>query len=229
MKRIKNERGSASFYAIWMLGLTAILLILIVNIVKVYATKEQASISAEQAVLAATDVVYDVVNEEIDDYEGPIPDGDEDNDEGENEPPDLDVENELREEINDKKREIQNNSGISESQAKVAAVNSVLSDKLKEDEYRNLKESIQLALQNATSNIKSIGGNIAVENKGNLSDTIIYFFNDENRIEIETAVDFEEEQFQNFFVGASDSVSQKAIGPKIEFVTELDWNNITIQ
>lgn len=222
---IKNERGSATLFAIWMLGLTAIFLILIVNIIKVYAAKEQASMNAEQAALSATDVVYDAVSEVIDDYEGP---------ELENvddliDLPDLGSENKLQKEIDNKKEQLENSEGLYENQAEMEAIDMILTKKLSKAKYENLKENLEEALTNITDDMENVADQVIVDNNGETSETILYYFNNENRIEVKTESSFDGVQYQEFFAGVSDNVPQAAVGPKIEFIDKIDWSDIMIQ
>lgn len=221
---IRNERGSVTFYAIWMLIVTFFLMFLIVNVIGIYAAKEQASISAEQAALAATDVVYDTVDEVIDDYRGPILENiDNDDLEGQ---PELGGES-LREEIEEKKDDLLN-QGLYGGQAKMEAIDIVLSSKLQDKKYGNLKSDIQEALFNIRDDIENIANRVVSSNNGDSAETAIHFFNDENRIEVKTNSSFKAVQYEKIFRGVSDDIPQKSAGPKIEFISNIEWVNISL-
>src|SRR4051794_38793137 len=67
MKRIREEKGSITLLTLGLLGVMALLFAVLLNLVKVYAVKQQASTAAQQASLAATSEIYRVVTKAIQD------------------------------------------------------------------------------------------------------------------------------------------------------------------
>ena len=59
MKHIENEKGSAAIFLLWIMTVIIVLSLLIVNIAKVYAVKQQASTAAQLGAFAATsDILF---------------------------------------------------------------------------------------------------------------------------------------------------------------------------
>ena len=59
MKYVGNDRGNSAFYLIWILGISAVIFVLVVNIAKVYLVKQKAATDAQQAAFAGTVVLLD--------------------------------------------------------------------------------------------------------------------------------------------------------------------------
>ncbi len=68
-KWIHNQRGNSFFYIIWLLGIVAILLLIIVNMAKVYVTKAQANTAVEQSALAGTAVLLKATKEVVTNFD----------------------------------------------------------------------------------------------------------------------------------------------------------------
>lgn len=213
-----NERGATSFYAIWLLLVTAVLLVLIVNIVKVYAAKEQASVSAEQAALAATDVVYESVRDAIDQYDSDAVEG-------------IISRKKLKDKIKEKKKDVLRRlPGFTESEAEREAIDQVLSAELRKPSHGRLRHDIFAALQHAITDVKRTAKEMIEENGGKVTNkTTILYFNDDARIEITSEVHYEESTFGSYITGSGGDLPQKAVGPKIDFVLHLNaWHHRTL-
>lgn len=251
MNKWKNERGSVTFYAIGLLGVTAILMFLLVNMIKIYATEHQASISAEQAAIAATDVIFDTVYDAVTDN-GYIDDLEERKEDLEEQ---LDSEEELSAEaiaiileeiaaIDDvlgfeADVEIEKNNlidqGLYKNQAGMGAVDIVITEKLEKSwltfnhsVYVGLRTKVQLALNDAINEVRTAGNQIVDRNSGETSESVIYMFNDENRIEVKTAAKYDESSYEGIFTRGTENIEQEAVGPSIKFIDQIQWAMSTI-
>lgn len=222
MRFLKNERGATSFYAIWMLMLMGVLMVLIMNVVKIYVGKEQAANSAQQACYAATFEIYEMVNEVIDEYDkvgnGGILHKAKHK---------KTVRQEIKEEMNNIRA---NHSGFSSGKVEREAIDNVLSNELSGHHLFNgkLKEMIRNKLWSSRVEIKTIVGQMVIKNGGEKSKTVITLFNADEQIEIKTVAKFETDDSGEIFKGDTYEVPQKAMGPEIEFISELGWLNQTL-
>ncbi|MDI3311265.1 MAG: hypothetical protein QJR05_07530, partial [Thermoanaerobacterium sp.] len=126
MKYVKNEKGNAAFYLLWLLGIVAIIFVLTINIVKVYVVKEHANLSVEQAALAGTAVLLEKTKESVEAFDTSI------------DPlyliqsslqKKLDHNKSVGELIEDKKKNYMNN-GVHEADAYIKAANEILPERL---------------------------------------------------------------------------------------------------
>lgn len=251
MTRWKNEHGSVTFYAIGMLGVTAILLFLFVNMIKIYATENQASISAEQAAIAATDVVFDTVYEAV--TKNSYIDWLESRKESLED--EMDTEEELsasetakileeiaaiddvldfKDDVEDEKNNLIG-QGLYKNQAGMEAVDTVLTEKLEKSQlpfdhsiYDNFKNRVEIALNASRYGMSPIANQIVSENNGETSETVVYMFNSENRIEVKTAAKYEESSYEGIFTRGTENIEQEAVGPSIKFIDEIHWINSSL-
>lgn len=68
-KLLRNERGNISLFILGLLSVMMIMFVILLNLSKVFVVKEHASSNAEQASLSATSVVYEKVEQAIEDYD----------------------------------------------------------------------------------------------------------------------------------------------------------------
>ena len=59
MKYCKNERGIGIVYILWIMVSSIVIFVIVVNIAKVYAVKQQAAAATQQAALAGTSVLLE--------------------------------------------------------------------------------------------------------------------------------------------------------------------------
>lgn len=66
---LQEERGNAALFMIGLLSIMMVLFVFVFNLSKIFAVKEEANTTAQQASLAATSVLYDQLDEAIEEYE----------------------------------------------------------------------------------------------------------------------------------------------------------------
>ncbi|MDN4492245.1 pilus assembly protein TadG-related protein [Ureibacillus aquaedulcis] len=69
LKHLNNEKGSAAIYLLWIMTVIIVLTVVIVNIAKVYAVKQQASTAAQLGAFAATSEILFATEEGIKDFD----------------------------------------------------------------------------------------------------------------------------------------------------------------
>ncbi|MCM3719804.1 Tad domain-containing protein [Fictibacillus phosphorivorans] len=219
---MNNERGNASFYLIWLLGLTALLFFFVINISKIFFASETATNAAEQASLAATDVVYDAINNAVMEFDshpihGPL----------------FFTSHglkSLQDVIEERKIELRSTKpSLTDSRAQIIAMNEILSDEIPQIDALNDKVKSHLESPNTIAALKfAVEQNISNNKAISEGNSIIYFNNDE-RIEINAKVNPKLTSFQNFFKKSVDTLRKNGQGPRIPFVKYLDdWSNQVI-
>jgi len=217
MKVLKNERGVAAFYSLWLLGITAILLIFIVNIVKIYAANAQAGIGADQACLTATDDVYHEVEKSVRDYDESL--------EGHFE--ELFQGKSIGEQISDEESRLNNQyPKWSIEQLHWQAIDNVLSRALSGNSA--LQNYIANGLESALPQVKGDIKTLMEENHAEKEKTKFYYFNDDERMAVITAAHFKASKWDRFFQNSSDDIPRKSECTKIDFLSKLHWTNQVI-
>ncbi|QQK81394.1 Tad domain-containing protein [Salicibibacter cibi] len=209
IKHLKNEKGNVTYLTIGLIMIIALMLAFIVNFGKIFATNEQAGTAAEQASLAATSIIYEEMLDVIGDYEREEDDEDEDE--------------ELEEFVEERKDELMDAEDYSENEAEIQAINQILEEEIPEDQ--DLQEEIEEALVDASQQISNEVSEIITRNNGSLDETTITMFNEENRIEVTTAVTYDQVAFGGMIDEGSEEIHQRGIGLDISFVEVLSWNN----
>ncbi|AXF56219.1 Tad domain-containing protein [Salicibibacter kimchii] len=221
MKHLRSEKGNVTYLTIGLIMIIALMLVFIVNFGKIFAINEQAGTAAEQASLAATGIIYDEMLSVIGSYERDEDDEDEDDENGDEDEDEEDEE--LEELVEDRKDELLDAENYSENEAEIQAINQILEEEIPEDE--DLQEEIEEALIDASQQITNEVSEIITRNNGNLSETTIRMFNEENRIEITTAVTYEQVAFGSMIDEGNEEIHQRGNGLEISFVEVLSWNN----
>ncbi|WP_176764734.1 Tad domain-containing protein [Natribacillus halophilus] len=220
IKHLKNEEGNVTYLTIGLIMIIALMLVFIVNFGKIFAVNEQAGTAAEQASLAATSIIYEEMLDVIGDYEREEDDEDDENDDNDD---DEDEEEELEELVEDRKDELMAAENYSENEAEIQAINQILEEEIPEDQ--DLQDEIEEALVDASQQISNEVSEIITRNNGSLDETTITMFNEENRVEVTTAVTYDQVAFGGWIDEGSEEVHQRGVGLETSFVEVLSWNH----
>jgi hypothetical protein len=72
MKYLSNDRGNSAFYLIWIIGISAVIFVIVVNIAKVYVVKQHAATATQQAAFAGTVVLLEATQEGIESFDSDL-------------------------------------------------------------------------------------------------------------------------------------------------------------
>lgn len=232
ISKVKSEKGNISLLVMGLMGITMIMFLVVLSFSKVFAIKEKASTASEQASYAATSVIYEVVMESVEEYDRSLPGK-----------VDEVIDKTLKERIEEKKEErLTFNPFLSENEAKIEAMNEVISDELKNGGGPGLglglgvrKELLnKILLDNLTSEstnqrIRSAVADIIMNNDGLLEGTTIDYL-DKYQIKIETSARYEALKYDELIPEDKRKLKQKAKGPEIDFIKELNgWTDYRIE
>jgi hypothetical protein len=235
MNKSKNEKGNISLLVMGLMGVTMIMFLVVLSFSKVFAIKEKASTASEQASYAATSVIYEVVMESVEEYDSSLPGKVEEV-----------IDKTLKERIEEKKEEISTfNPFLSENEAKIEAINKVISDELNNDDPLNpglglglglgaRKELLnKILLDNLTSDstnqrIRSAVSDVIINNDGILEGTTIEYL-DNYQIKVETSARYEALKYDELIPEDKRKLKQKSKGPEIDFIKEVNgWSDYSI-
>ena len=214
---LKNERGNGMLFTIFNLAVVGAMMILILNIAMLYTKKEQASIAAEQASLAATSVVYDKVNPVVTSHVKKILIGI-DKDGGE-----IFKFEPLIEKLDEAKDLIRaSNPDLSENEVHIKGVNQVLISELSDDE--ELMDKINSAISSAKYEIPNVIKSTIKDNRGKDGYTEYeWSLTSDYRIEVFAKAEFEAVHYRDIDFGDDGDIKERGLGPAISFLGETGW------
>nr|WP_295974879.1 hypothetical protein [uncultured Bacillus sp.] len=221
---LKNEKGNAAIYMLWLLSIVAIIFVLIINIVKVYIVKEQANLVVEQAALAGTNVLLEKTEEAVRDFDT-VPTLD----------PLFIADRELQrltdsgrsigDLIEDQKVHYMNN-GMDSADAYIKAANKILPDRIMKHPF--LKRELKNRLGQSSSDTYYIYSptvlETIVDNNGKINQTNINLSVEEWRIEVKSSVVFESISDNKFINHYIQDIPQKGYGPTLSYLKNVYTN-----
>jgi hypothetical protein len=211
---LDNERGSGVLLTILNFAIVGIILILVLNIAMAFTKKEQASIAAEHASLAATSVLYEQVYEDVKSYKKLI---DADIEEGT-----IDILKTIEEKVEEREDKLKYSQPfLSKNERHIQAIDDVLSSEIKEDHL--FSDQVLQAVRDAESYIDSSVQKTIGKNHGKDAANEYKWEFQEYRIVVEAKTRFEAVHYNGLNFGKDSDVSQVGTGPEISFLEALRW------
>jgi hypothetical protein len=217
---VRQERGNAALLMIGLLSIMMVLFIFVFNLSKIFAVKEEASTTAQQASLAATSVLYSQVDEVISDYEKTL-EGTVDK-----------VPESIGMKIQKKEIELRLSSSYddySDNEIKLEAMDIVLTEELqrgvgKDKLHDMLNEELY---QTTLKDMQAQAQTTIVQNNGNLAGAELVI--DDGQVFVRASNTVEGTSYKGFFTDLKEDLFQTAGGPKIDFLTELRNFNVEVE
>ncbi|SEU05332.1 Putative Flp pilus-assembly TadE/G-like [Salinibacillus kushneri] len=179
---IRDEKGNASIFLLWLLGIVALLFVIIINITKVFLVGSEASYTAQQAALAGSSVYIKESKAAIEEFDNHLAAS-------------IDFRlnhggKSLGELVNDK-QDAYEGTGLSTDQAYIKALNDVLPSEI--SSHILLKNTFKDHLQNSyfsSSVFNAVQSIINDSEKTNPEDTSFVLSDSEWRLEVKSSVTF---------------------------------------
>lgn len=211
---LDNERGSGVLLTIFNFAIVGIMLIFVLNIAMAFTKKEQASIAAEHASLAATSVLYEQVYENVKSYKKVI---DADIKEGT-----IDILKTIEEKVEEREDKLMYSQPfLSKNERHIQAIDEVLSSEIKDDHL--FSDQVLQAVRNAESYIDGSVQNTIGKNHGKDAASDYKWEFQEYRIVVEAKTRFEAVHYNGLSFGKNSDISQVGRGPEISFLEALGW------
>ncbi len=206
-QHITNERGSGVILTIFCFAIVGIMLILVLNITMAFTKKEQASIAAQHASLAATSAIYDEVNDVVNSHVKiiEVEDG-------------IQILEPLIDKVNDRKASL-SSSGLSSNEIHIRAVNEVLVDEIPDDPI--LEIELKHAVTAAKADIPVIIRDTIDANGGKDADPVWEF--KDYQIVVEAKTEFKAANQEEVIFAVDEDISQVGTGPQIPFLETLGF------
>ncbi|MGE8207125.1 hypothetical protein ACQKP0_21780 [Heyndrickxia sp. NPDC080065] len=214
MRLLRNERGNTMILILGCLSIMSLLFIIIGSFANIFIQKEKSANNAEQASITASAIIFDSLQKAIDEYDASLV--------GEIDFLDKSINEKIRKKIDQLRP---SNPQLSSVEIKHKAINSVLKEELSYNS--DLANYITQGLNEATSKIPSAVKENILNNQGEISNTEIRLFNQNNRVEVITSTKFKALKFDKYFPDDKRAIKQVGEGNKFDFINELggwEWH-----
>lgn len=203
MRYVNNEKGSAAIYLLWLMTVLIVLTVIIVNIARVYAVKQQASTAAQLGAFAATSEILFATEEVIKDFDTAMMAA-------------LGADYEpLWDDIVERKEELMATEA-GEQEAYIKALNEILPGNMGNP---ILKDLFQLAYQgNLSTKINQTVKEVIRENEGNEEHVEILISDEHYRVEVKTDATFDSITDGKLINEFSKDIPQKGYGPQLDYL-----------
>jgi competence protein ComGC len=214
VKHLKNERGNGLVYMLWIMVVSIAICVIVLNIAKVYAVKQQAANATQLAALAGTSVLVNaskdgikafdkLINEEI------VPQDVLDQllaDDGKS------IEN-----LIDEKASEYRYQGLTRDVAYINAMNDILTPRM--TAYSLLHSLVNTHVDGVEGSFKQTVRDIVKKNGGN-EERLKVTFTTDFRVEVEADVTYESitDNAEEYIKKMTKEVPQKGYGPSLEFL-----------
>ncbi|WP_404406811.1 pilus assembly protein TadG-related protein [Jeotgalibacillus malaysiensis] len=223
MKYLKEERGNITIFILGLMVILIALIMLVLNFSNALIAKEQANSAAQQASLAATAVLYERLDEAIEEYESEVV-GIVDS-----------YPKSIEEKVEERTSELSSGemSGYSLNEIQNKALDQVMAEELSKGLGDDLlREKIEEEMEFSWSlDMREAAKNAILANGGTLDEAEITFFSD-GQIVVSAAHDVEVTQYNDWFSGINENIKRQSAGPELAFVKELegfDNRNFSLQ
>ncbi|QKS72476.1 flp pilus-assembly TadE/G-like family protein [Paenalkalicoccus suaedae] len=224
---IRNERGNMTLLTVAATGAMITLFLIVFSFANALLVKGNASSSAEQAGIAATAVIYEAVNDAIDEYdEQALMELELEIDVDPTLTIDLGETKSLRERITDRAEEDSRDRSPAEKSR--AALNEVISNELRggNDELEEIiSEYVLAAIPESVQAARAL----IEANNGSTRDGSITFFRERQQIEVVASSRMESLIFDELIGEEERFVTDEGYGPVVPFIDYINWSPIEQQ
>lgn len=207
MKHLKNEKGSAAIFLLWIMTVIIVLSLLIVNIAKVYAVKQQASTAAQLGAFAATSEILFATEEAIKDFDKAMLET-----LGEGEEYEA-----LWDEIEERKKSYLAN-GDGEQRAYIKALNEMLPGRLGDQILKGFFNAKFRADAVLSTKIYTTVQRVVRENEGNDEHLEIIISKEKYRVEVKTDATYKTIASGEYINSFSKDIPQVGYGPELTYL-----------
>ena len=200
-------------YSLWIMLVSIVIVVIVVNIGKVYAVKQQAATATQQAALAGTSVLVNATKKGIEEF---------DSDEESAEQKEADDGKSISELVEEKTR-ANRQAGEPKSSAYIHALNEVLPERIAE--YSLLNEMITKHVKNVSSTFTTTINKVVSDNAGNKERITVTFALPDYRVEVKADVTFNSitDSNQTYMESMTKEIPQKGYGPSLVYLKGTSW------
>lgn len=214
MKYVSNDRGNSAFYLIWILGISAVIFVLVVNIAKVYLVKQQAATATQQAAFAGTVVLLDVTQEGIENFDRDLTESAAQKV--------LDMGKSIEDQIDEKVDEfVANDEDL--QMAYIKAYNEVLPEKIKK--HPQFKKEMKETFRDSGLSEKLLSAvqSTITANEANADDVVVLLSDTKWRVEVTADATYKTITDGTYLNSFTSDIKQKGVGPSLEYLESVPF------
>ncbi|WP_252502262.1 pilus assembly protein TadG-related protein [Sporosarcina sp. Marseille-Q4943] len=213
MKYVDNERGSGLVYMLWIMVSSIVICVIVLNIAKVYAVKQQAANATQLAALAGTSVLVNAGKDAIEAFDQL------------SEAEDVILQLEVDDgksvgELVDEKAQEYRNQGLARDIAYINSMNDILTPRMAA--YGLLKSLVYDQIKVSNGKFNQTVRDVVKKNGGN-EERIEVSFTSDFRVEVEADVTYESitDTAEEYIKEMTKEVPQKGYGPSLLFLKDV--------
>ncbi len=214
MKYLNNERGNSAFYIIWLLGISAVIFVIVVNIAKVYVVKQHAATATQQAAFAGTVVLLEATQEGIESF-------------------DSDLTKSASQKVIDKGKSIQDqiDEKVDEFVAQdedlqlayIKAYNEVLPEKIKKHPQFEKEMEDTFRDSGLSGKLLSAVQSTITANEANADDVEVLLSDSKWRLEVTADATYKTITDGTYLKSFTSDIKQKGVGPSLEYLESVPF------
>lgn len=215
MNVLKNERGHGMVYLLWIMVMSVAIFVIVVNIGKVYAVKQQAITAAQQAALAGTSVLLEATLrgvDKFDAYPDPL----------HLEPPAQKlIDGKSVKALLDEKASQLEQSGQAKDIAYMNAMNEILPNRI--NTYGLLHQLIKQEINAAGTDFTNAVQQVILANEGNLERSTVTLTTPDYRVEVIADATYESitDAANSYMPDFVKDIPQKGYGPSLKYLQAM--------
>ncbi|PUB16779.1 hypothetical protein [Paenisporosarcina sp. OV554] len=214
MKYLNNERGNSAFYIIWLLGISAVIFVIVVNIAKVYVVKQHAATATQQAAFAGTVVLLEATQEGIESFDSDLTKSASQKE--------IDKGKSIQDQIDEKVDEF-----VAQDEdlqlAYIKAYNEVLPEKIKK--HPQFKKEMEDTLRDSglSGKLLSAVQSTITANEANADDVEVLLSDSKWRVEVTADATYKTITDGTYLKSFTSDIKQKGVGPSLEYLESVPF------
>ncbi|MDX1806276.1 MAG: hypothetical protein R3267_04585 [Paenisporosarcina sp.] len=214
MKYLSNDRGNSAFYLIWIIGISAVIFVIVVNIAKVYVVKQHAATATQQAAFAGTVVLLEATQEGIESF-------------------DSDLTKSAAQKVIDKGKSIEDqiDEKVDEFVAQdedlqlayIKAYNEVLPEKI--EKHPQFKKEMEDTFRDSglSGKLLSAVQSTITANEANADDVEVLLSDTKWRVEVTADATYKTITDGTYIKSFTSDIKQKGIGPSLQYLESIPF------
>ncbi|EPD51310.1 hypothetical protein MHH33_15485 [Paenisporosarcina sp. FSL H8-0542] len=213
MKYLSNERGNSAFYIIWLLGISAVIFVIVINIAKVYVVKQQASTATQQAAFAGTIVFLEVTQKGIENFDSDLTKSTaQKKEDGES----------IQDQIDHKVDELVSQD-VDLQQAYIKAYNEVLPEKLRKHPQFEIEMKETFRDSGLRGKLLSAVQSTITANEANADDFEVLLSDTKWRVEVTADATYKTITDGTYLQPFTSDIKQKGVGPSLKYLEYIPF------
>lgn len=214
MKYLNNERGNSAFYIIWLLGISAVIFVIVVNIAKVYVVKQHAATATQQAAFAGTVVLLEATQEGIESFDSDLTKSASQKE--------IDKGKSIQDQIDEKVDEF-----VAQDEdlqlAYIKAYNEVLPEKIKK--HPQFKKEMEDTFRDSglSGKLLSAVQSTITANEANADDVEVLLSDSKWRLEVTADATYKTITDGTYLKSFTSDIKQKGVGPSLDYLESVPF------